>query len=69
MLMLTIKQIRVGAGLTLKEASVICDCSVPTFQKWEKEPGKMELRAFSNLLDFYNSKNQSRKIYYNDVEL
>lgn len=65
--MLTIKQIRVGADLTLKSASELCGCSVPTFQKWEEEPGKMELQAFDKMLNYYNSKNPNRKIYYADV--
>ena len=66
--MLTIKQIRVGADLTLKSASELCGCSVPTFQKWEEEPRKIELGAFSNLLDYYNGKNPTRKVFYEDVE-
>lgn len=66
--MLTIKQIRVGADLTLKSASELCECSVPTFQKWEEEPRKMELGAFSNLVDYYNEKNPTRQILYTDVE-
>ena len=66
--MLTIKQIRVGADLTLKSASELCGCSIPTFQKWEEEPRKMELGAFSNLVDYYNKKNPTRQILYTDVE-
>lgn len=66
--MLTIKQIRVGADLTLKNASELCGCSIPTFQKWEEEPRKMELGAFSDLLDYYNDKNPTRKVSYQDVE-
>lgn len=66
--MLTIKQIRVGADLTLKNASELCGCSIPTFQKWEEEPRKMELGAFSNLLNYYNEKNPTRKVFYGDVE-
>jgi DNA-binding transcriptional regulator YiaG len=66
--MLTIKQIRVGADLTLKNASELYGCSIPTFQKWEEEPRKMELGAFSNLVDYYNKKNPTRQILYTDVE-
>lgn len=66
--MLTIKQIRIGADLTLKSASELCGCSIPTFQKWEEEPRKIELGAFSDLLDYYNDKNPTRKISYQDVE-
>ena len=66
--MLTIKQIRIGADLTLKSASELCGCSVPTFQKWEEEPRKIELGAFSDLLEYYNKKNPTRKVYYQDVE-
>lgn len=66
--MLTIKQIRIGADLTLKSASELCGCSIPTFQKWEEEPRKIELGAFSDLLDYYNDKNPARKVSYQDVE-
>jgi hypothetical protein len=66
--MLTIKQIRIGADLTLKSASELCGCSIPTFQKWEEEPRKIELGAFSDLLDYYNDKNPTRKVSYQDVE-
>lgn len=66
--MLTIKQIRIGADLTLKSASELCRCSIPTFQKWEEEPRKIELGAFSDLLDYYNDKNPTRKVSYQDVE-
>lgn len=67
--MLTIKQIRVGADLTLKSASELCGCSVPTFQKWEEEPRKMEFGAFCDLVNYYNDKNPNRQIRYKDVEL
>lgn len=66
--MLTIKQIRIGADLTLKSASELCGCSIPTFQKWEEEPRKIELGAFNDLLDYYNDKNPTRKVSYQDVE-
>ena len=66
--MLTIKQIRIGADLTFKSASELCGCSIPTFQKWEEEPRKIELGAFSDLLDYYNDKNPTRKVSYQDVE-
>ena len=66
--MLTIKQIRIGADLTLKSASELCGCSIPTLQKWEEEPRKIELGAFSDLLDYYNDKNPTRKVSYQDVE-
>lgn len=66
--MLTIKQIRIGADLTLKSASELCGCSIPTSQKWEEEPRKIELGAFSDLLDYYNDKNPTRKVSYQDVE-
>lgn len=66
--MLTIKQIRIGADLTLKSASELCGCSIPTFQKWEEEPRKIELGAFSDLLDYYNDKNPTRKVSYQDIE-
>lgn len=66
--MLTIKQIRIGADLTLKSASELCGCSIPTFQKWEEEPRKIELGAFSDLLDYYNDKNPTRRVSYQDVE-
>lgn len=34
--MLTIKQIRIGADLTLKSASELCGCSIPTFKNGKK---------------------------------
>lgn len=67
--MLTIKQIRIGADLTVERASKLCGCSVPTYLKWEKNPAKMELGAFYDLVDFYNDKNPTRQILYTDVEL
>jgi hypothetical protein len=67
--MLTIKQIRIGADLTVERASELCGCSVPTYLKWEKNPAKMELGAFYDLVDFYNDKNPTRQILYTDVEL
>lgn len=67
--MLTIKQIRIGADLTVERASELCGCSAPTYLKWEKNPAKMELGAFYNLVDFYNDKNPTRQILYTDVEL
>lgn len=67
--MLTIKQIRIGADLTVESASELCGCSVPTYLKWEKNPTKMDLGAFSNLLNYYNDKNPTRQILYTDVEL
>lgn len=66
--MLSVKQLRIGANLTLEDASALCNCSVPTFQKWEKDPGVMELRAFHTLIKFYNEKNPTRPVYYDDVE-
>lgn len=66
--MLSIKQIRVGANLTIDDASVLCDCSAPTFAKWEKEHVKMEIGAFSKLLAFYNKQNPGKPISYEDVE-
>lgn len=66
--MLSVKQLRVGANLTLEDAGALCNCSVPTFQKWEKDPGTMELRAFHTLIKFYNEKNPTRPVYYDEVE-
>ena len=66
--MLTIKQIRIGADLTAEGASELCGCSVPTYLKWEKKPAKMELGAFNNLLNYYNEKNPTSTVFYDDVE-
>ena len=50
--MLSLKQIRVGADLTIEDACKLCECSAPTFAKWEKEPGKMGIKAFSRLIEY-----------------
>ena len=67
--MLSLKQIRVGADLTIEDACKLCKCSAPTFAKWEKEPGKMGIKAFFRLIKYYNSKNPEKQISYKDVEL